>query len=90
MCLEEWASQADPEGTWNLTNVPYDGDPEEIVALMSGELPFATLQVHGAKSAVEAGQRPLHHDLRRHHPPVDDRRAATLAPTPWSWAMSAG
>ena len=34
---------------------PYDGDPEEIVALMSGELPFATLQVHGAKSAVEAG-----------------------------------
>lgn len=55
MCLEEWASQADPEGTWNLTNVPYDGDPEEIVALMSGELPFATLQVHGAKSAVEAG-----------------------------------
>lgn len=55
MCLEEWASQADPEGKWNLTNVPYDGDPEEIVALMSGELPFATLQVHGAKSAVEAG-----------------------------------
>ena len=33
MCLEEWASQADPEGTWNLTNVPYDGDPDEIVAL---------------------------------------------------------
>lgn len=55
MCLEEWAAQADPEGKWNLTNVPYDGDPEEIVALMSGELPFATLQVHGAKSAVEAG-----------------------------------
>lgn len=55
MCLEEWASQADPEGNWNLTNVPYDGDAEEIVALMSGELPFATLQVHGAKSAVEAG-----------------------------------
>lgn len=55
LCLEEWAAQANPEGTWELTNVPYDGDPEEIVALMSGELPFATLQVHGAKSAVEAG-----------------------------------
>lgn len=55
LCLEEWAAQANPEGTWNLTNVPYDGDPEEIVALMSGELPFATLQVHGAKAAVEAG-----------------------------------
>lgn len=55
LCLEEWAAQANPEGTWELTNVPYDGDPEEIVALMSGELPFATLQVHGAKAAVEAG-----------------------------------
>lgn len=55
LLLEEWAAQADPEGTWELTNVPYDGDPEEIVALMSGEAPFATLQVHGAKSAVEAG-----------------------------------
>lgn len=55
LCLEEWAAQADPEGAWTLTNVPYDGDPEEIVALMSGEAPFATLQVHGAKSAVEAG-----------------------------------
>lgn len=55
LCLEEWAAQADPDDTWELTNVPYDGDPEEIVALMSGEAPFATLQVHGAKSAVEAG-----------------------------------
>lgn len=58
LCLEEWVAQVNPD--WDLTNVPYDGDPEEIVALMSHEVPFATLQAHGAKSAIEAGNiRPI-------------------------------
>jgi len=53
LCLEEWAQQLGKE--WDLTVVPYDGDPDEIVALLSGEVPFATLQAHGAKAAIEAG-----------------------------------
>lgn len=53
LCMEEWVKQAGDN--WNLTVVPYDGDSDQIAAVMSGEVPFAIIQLHAAKSAVEAG-----------------------------------
>lgn len=54
LCLEEWVNQLGKD--WDLTVVPYDGDNDEVVALLSGEAPFATVQAHGVKSYIESGQ----------------------------------
>lgn len=54
LCIEEWVNQLGKD--WNLTVVPYDGDNDEVVALLSGEAPFATVQAHGVKSYIESGQ----------------------------------
>jgi tripartite-type tricarboxylate transporter receptor subunit TctC len=54
LCMEEWVNQLGKD--WNLTVVPYDGDNDEALALLSGEAPFATLQSHGVKSYIESGQ----------------------------------